>query len=101
MGGFLGYIIGAVILLPLLLIGYNYFFINKNNADKYIVDYMTDSKEINLDIPHYTHSIVPSDELYKDTIFTTSLATKNMGRDGSRQTSMHYCNLPLTSYVQN
>jgi len=64
MGGFFGYIIGAVIILPLLLIGHNYFFIHKNDAEKYVPAYIANSVEIHLHVPNIGSSKVKGDKLY-------------------------------------
>ncbi|RAJ20901.1 hypothetical protein [Pedobacter cryoconitis] len=90
MGGFIGYTIGAVILLPLLLVGYNYFFLHKNNVNKYIKEYSHNTTDVVLNVPYFNKSALPGDDLVKHKIYTTSLASKNMGRDGSQKTVMRY-----------
>lgn len=85
-GGFLGYIIGAVIILPLILIGYNYFFINKNDSEKYISSYLKNFSEIKINIPK-AHSVK---ELVLSKSKTIKMQAKNMGRDGSNRTTMRY-----------
>lgn len=91
MGGFIGYIIGAIVILPLLLIGYNYFFINKNDVSKYIVDgYLKNSTEVKVQVPAYDKSSLPNDDIYITKSYTTSMQAKNMGRDGSKKTRIYY-----------
>ena len=90
MGGFIGYIIGAIIILPLLLIGYNYFFINKNDVSSYIGGYLKNTTEIKISVPSYKKSNLPDDDLYKSKSYTVAMQSKNMGRDGSQKTSMYY-----------
>jgi len=90
MGGFIGYIIGVVILLPLFLIGYNYFFIGKNDAEKYLPKYIANSEEILITIPDYEQSNNPDSKAYSRESYTTSMQTKNMGRDGSQKISLLY-----------
>lgn len=89
-GGFLGYTIGAFLILPLLLIGYNYFFINKNNSEKFVKPYMDNSREIMVFLPDYNKSDIVGDDLYAFKIYTTSMQTKNMGRSGSKTTELNY-----------
>jgi len=86
MGGLVGYIIGAVVLLPILLIAYNYFFINKNDAKKYSSNYIANCIDIKLDIPQANDV----SEFVKSKTYTTALQSKDMGRDGSRRTTMSY-----------
>lgn len=90
MGGFIGYIIGALVILPLLLIGYNYFFINKNNVSKYIDGYLKNSTEVIVQVPAYDKSSLPNDDIYVTKSYTTSMQAKNMGRDGSKKTRIYY-----------
>lgn len=86
MGGFIGYIIGAIVILPLLLIGYNYFFINKNDVEKYLSKYIAESVEVKLDVP----KAGDVGSFIQSKIYTISMQTKNMGRDGSKKTTMYY-----------
>ncbi len=86
MSGFWGYIIGAMIVLPFLLIGYNRFFINKNDSEKYIYDYLKDFLEIKINVPK-AHSVK---ELVISESKTIKMQAKNMGRDGSKRTTMRY-----------
>jgi len=86
MGGFFGYIIGAVIILPLLLIGYNYFFIHKNDAEEYISSYLNNFSELKIIIPE-AHSV---EEFMSIKSKTIAMRSKNMGRDGSSRTTMMY-----------
>ncbi|MDQ0970088.1 hypothetical protein QFZ20_005491 [Flavobacterium sp. W4I14] len=86
MGGFFGYIIGAAIILPLLLIGYNYFFINKNEAEKYISSYLNNFSELKIIIPE-AKSV---EEFMSIKSKTIAMRSKNMGRDGSSRTTMMY-----------
>lgn len=90
MGGFIGYIIGAMVILPLLLVGYNYFFIKKNDFSKYIDGYLKNTTEIKVQVPAYDKSSLPNDDIYVTKSYTTSMQTKNMGRDGSKRTRMYY-----------
>ena len=91
-GGFLGYIVGAAIILPLLLIAYNYFFINKNNGKKYMISYIEDNIEIKLNIPAVKTNNIKDriDQTVKSKSLTISVETKNMGRDGSKRANMDY-----------
>ncbi|MDQ0970090.1 hypothetical protein QFZ20_005493 [Flavobacterium sp. W4I14] len=92
MSGFLCYIIGAAIILPLLLIAYNYFFINKNDGKKYMRSYIEDSIEIKLNIPAVKTNNIKDriDQTVKSKSLTISMETKNMGRDGIRRANMDY-----------
>jgi len=90
MRGFIGYIIGAIVILPLLLIGYNYFFINKNDVSKYIDGYLKNSTEVKVEVPAYDKSSLPNDDIYITKSYTISMQTKNMGRDGSKKTRIYY-----------
>lgn len=90
MGGFIGYIIGAIVILPVLLIGYNYFFINKNDVSNYINSYLENTTEVKIQVPAYDKSSLPNDDIYTSKSYTTSMQTKNMGRDGSKKTRMYY-----------
>ncbi|RAJ20902.1 hypothetical protein [Pedobacter cryoconitis] len=85
MGGYIGYIIGVVIILPLLLIAYNHFLINKNDAKKVMDHYMKNSEDITLTVPDRN---IDLDPVVKSESITIALATKNMGRDGSSNTSI-------------
>lgn len=89
-GGLAGSIIGAVIVLPLLLVVYNYFFINKNDSEKYVKPYMDNSREIALTVPDYNKSTIDGDDLYGHKTYTISMQTKNMGRSGSKTTELNY-----------
>ncbi|RAJ20899.1 hypothetical protein [Pedobacter cryoconitis] len=91
MGGAIGYIIGAVIFLPLILLGINYYFINKNDAEKYIKNYMDDYSELIIKTPDaFSKENILNSKLYEFETYTTSLATKNMGRDGSSKVDKNY-----------
>lgn len=85
MGGAIGYIIGAVVILPLILLAVNYFFINKNDAKKVMDNYMKNSEDITLTVPDRN---IDSDPVVKSESITIALATKNMGRDGSSNISV-------------
>ena len=50
--GYLGYIIGAVVVLPLLLVGYNKLFVkNNNDATRFTELYSKNLTEVKLSIP--------------------------------------------------
>jgi len=86
--GYLGYIIGAVIVLPLLLVGYNKLFVkNNNDATRFIELYSKNLTEVKLSIPKVKSF---SDVQFKTEIITTRYATKNMGRDGSERSKYLY-----------
>lgn len=89
MGGFLGYIIGAVIILPLLLIAYNYFIIDKNDAQKYLPSYLSNAIEVEIKVPSVNFE-KEGVRLNVTESITTEMRTKNMGRDASRRSSMRY-----------
>lgn len=90
MGGYIGYIIGAIIILPLILVAYNYFFINKNDANSILKPYINNSTEVILNVPYFVKSNIPNDAPVTSKTFTISMATKNMGRDGSKETTLRY-----------
>ncbi|MET3981038.1 uncharacterized protein YxeA [Mucilaginibacter sp. UYP25] len=90
MGGFIGYILGAIIILPVLLIVYNYFFINKNDVSKYLAVYLKNSTEVKVQVPAYDKSSLPNDNIYTTKSYTTSMQAKNMGRDGSKKSRIYY-----------
>lgn len=89
LGGFIGYILGALIILPLLLIAYNHFLINKNDAEKYLPEYMSDTAEIPLQIPAINFN-KKDVRLNSTKMVTTALQTKNMGREDSRRLLIRY-----------
>jgi hypothetical protein len=72
------------------MVGYNYFFINKNDVSKYIESYLKNSTEVKVQVPAYDKSTLPNDDIYITKSYTTSMQTKNMGRDGSKRTRMYY-----------
>jgi hypothetical protein len=84
MSGYLGYVIGAVIILPLILVAYNKLFVKNNNyATRFVEPYMINLTEVKLSIPKVKSF---SEVQFKAEIITTKYATKNMGRDGSERT---------------
>jgi hypothetical protein len=84
MSGYLGYVIGAVIILPLILVAYNKLFVkNNNDATRFVEPYMKNLTQVKLSIPKVKSF---SEVQFKAEIITTRYATKNMGRDGSERT---------------
>ena len=86
--GLLGYALGTTLILPLLLTGYNFFFINKNDGRKYVKNYTRDYIVIPIDM---SNSKIPENRNAKSIDFkkyTIGLFTKNMGRDRSLKTEM-------------
>jgi hypothetical protein len=105
MGGTIGYIIGAIVILPLLLSVYNFLFINKNDAKPAVRIYAKNSVEIKVTIPHFRpvgFKLTPENldkyQLYEYKRITTGLATKNMGRSASTNTKMEYRTIYIKSY---
>jgi len=104
MGGTIGYIIGAIIILPVLLLIFNFFFINKNDAKPVLKDYVKNSIEEKVNLPSIfpkgykpTPSNVDSFYFYQSKRVLTSLGTKNMGRSANTNTKMEY----RTFYIES
>lgn len=88
--GIIGYIIGAVVILPLLLVVYNFLFINKNDAKKYVTSYIENSTEVlSLKLPKPD---LLANESYSGVskMIDTKIASKYMGRDGTQRSRMNY-----------
>jgi hypothetical protein len=86
--GYLGYVIGAVIILPLILVAYNKLFVkHHNDAARFVEAYLQNLTEVRLTIPKVKSF---TDVQFKTEIITTRYATKNMGRDGSERTKYLY-----------
>jgi hypothetical protein len=99
MSGYLGYVIGAVIILPLILVAYNKLFVkNNNDATRFVEPYMINLTEVKFSIPKVKSF---SEVQFKAEIITTRYATKNMGRDGSERTKYLYQDVvdPVTKKI--
>ncbi len=99
MSGYLGYVIGAIIVLPLILVGYNKLLVkNNNDANPFVEPYMQNLVEVKLPIPRVKSF---SDVQFKTEIITIKYATKNMGRDGSERTKYSYQDIvdPATNKI--
>ncbi|AMP98981.1 hypothetical protein AY601_2080 [Pedobacter cryoconitis] len=90
MGGYIGYIIGAVFILPLLLLAYNHFLINKNDGQRFMNNYIESSIEMKIFVPDYHKEEPPHNKLNEIKRITRSVKSKNMGRDGSDRSEMQY-----------
>ncbi|RAJ20900.1 hypothetical protein [Pedobacter cryoconitis] len=90
MGGYIGYIIGVVIILPLLLLAYNHFLINKNDGQRFMNNYIESSIEMKIFVPDYHKEAAPHNKLNEIKKITRSVKSKNMGRDGSDRSEMQY-----------
>lgn len=87
--GFWGYFIGVVIILPLLLVIYNRVYIHKNDGEKYLLSYLSDNVEITIKVPSINFQDTGARLNASETI-TTEMRTKDMGRDGSKRSTMRY-----------
>ena len=53
MGGLMGYLIGAIIVLPIIIFVWNKYFLKKNNdADSFTKSYISNVVEVNIHIPN-------------------------------------------------
>lgn len=82
-GGIIGYSIGAVFFLPMLLLLLNKFYINKNDAKKVIKLYQNNYKELSIIFPDRYKNKYDTRPSHHSQSYTISFATANMGRDAS------------------
>ena len=100
-GGALGYIIGALVVLPLIIFISNRYFIKENRAiEKYIKPFMQNAMEIQIKMPN-TSNLPFGQYRFKDDLITTQLATKNMGRDASKRSKYYYQDIYSPKYNKN
>ncbi|MBO9674065.1 MAG: hypothetical protein J7577_11515 [Sphingobacteriaceae bacterium] len=85
MSGFIGYLIGAAIVLPLIIIVWNKYFLKENNnAELFVKPYTVNLVEISTHIPDMK-GLPVGEYPYEEKLVNTKIATKNMGRDASNR----------------
>lgn len=89
-GGALGYIIGAMIVLPLIIFIYNKYFVKENNnVEPSVKPYMQDVIEMKFKMPN-TSSMPIGKEPYISEQIETKLVKKNMTGSNSKLSYYYY-----------
>ena len=88
MGGLMGYLIGAIIVLPIIIFVWNKYFLKKNNdADSFTKSYISNVVEVNIHIPK-SRGLPVGEYPYQDELINTKIAAKNMAKDETSRS--HY-----------
>ena len=88
MGGLMGYLIGAIIVLPIIIFVWNKYFLKKNNdADSFTKSYISNVVEVNIHIPK-SRGLPVGEYPYQDELINTKIAVKNMAKDETSRS--HY-----------
>ena len=97
MGGTIGYIIGACLVLPLILyIGNKFFLKNNNEADNVLGQYLNSTIELEFKIPLMDLAAIETP--YRSDLITIQLKSKNMGRSNSKYTDHMYQDIYISKY---
>jgi hypothetical protein len=89
MGGFIGAILGALVVLPLIIFVYNKYFVKENNnVEPFIKPYMQNLIELRLQMPK--NEITFGKKPYKKEQIETELVKKNMTGSNSKLSYYYY-----------
>lgn len=90
MGGLIGGIIGALVVLPVIILVYNKYFIKKNNVvEPFIKTYMQNVVEVQFKMPN-TSNIPIGEEPFISEQIETKLVKKNMTGSNSKLSYYYY-----------
>ncbi len=89
LGGTLGYLIGAIIIVPLVFTLIDKYSINRNEFSNYMKEYLEDTEEIIVESGYFETDPLSEGHLAVTKGFTTKMAATS-GRDVSSRSRRHY-----------